>query len=406
MDADIPSVAAPHWLNPQDRRTETAALFERTFQREPEGIWAAPGRINLIGEHVDYHEGRCLPTALPHLTFAAVGLRQDGMLRAVSDLRPQEPFTMALADVAPGAVPGWASYVAGVTWALAREGVAVPGLDVAVTSAVPVGAGLSSSAALECAVAVALAELLGLPLDDAGRAHLAQLCVTAENEIAGALTGGMDQAASMRATVEHALLLDMRTGAAEQLRFRPLAFGMDILVIDTNAHHELNDGQYASRRTQTERAATLLGVRSLRDIDHLDSALADLDETGESDDVLRRRVRHVVTELDRVTQAAQILADGNVAPLGSVLTASHASLRDDYEVSCPELDVAVETAVKAGALGARMVGGGFGGSAIALAPADRLQAVAEAVVETFAAHGFAAPAFLTAPPSAGAHRVA
>lgn len=399
-------MSTERWIESPDLSSQTATLFANTFHREPEGVWAAPGRINVIGEHVDYNEGRCLPAALPHRTFAAVSLRDDSTIRVVSGQMTGNVWSMPLEDVAPGTVTGWPAYLAGVLWALRRDGVEVPGVDVAISSAVPLGAGLSSSAALECSLAIGLAELLGLPTDDDGRQRLAKACMVAENDIAGANTGGMDQAIALRGTEGHALLLDCRTGGVEQIRFNPLAVGLDVLVIDTNAHHELVDGQYAQRRADCDRAAALLGVTALRDVDHLDTAMEDLVETGESNDRLRRRVRHVVSELERVTQAVRILSDGNVAPLGPLLSTSHASLRDDYEVSCPELDVAAETAERAGALGARMIGGGFGGSVIALVPVNDIQRVADAVTTAFAARDFAPPSFLAAPPSAGAHRVA
>lgn len=389
------------WIQPENKGTAAWELFTDAYLLAPAGVWAAPGRINVIGEHVDYNEGRCLPSALPHRTYAAVGIRSDRQLNMVSDQVPGAVRSMSLGDIRPGSVDGWAAYLAGVAWALGRDGVDVPGLDIAVTSSVPLGAGLSSSAALECSLAIGIAELLSLPSDDAGRQQLAAACVSAENDIAGASTGGMDQSIALRGKQGHALLLDCRNGAVEHIPFDPVEVGLDILVIDTATHHELVDGQYASRRADCERAAALLGVSSLRDVTDLTHALEDL----RSEPRLRRRARHVVTELERVTEVVRTLDEGDVASLGPILDDSHASLRDDYEVSCAELDVAVDAAKRAGALGARMIGGGFGGSAIALVPLDGVDNVVAEVSSEFSRLGFTSPGFLQAPPSAGAERV-
>lgn len=422
MSENVETPASAEWL-PAWSRAEGAgrarAAFEDYFGTEPDGVWSAPGRINLIGEHVDYNGGLCMPMALPHRTFVAFSRRDDDRVRLVSAQEPGAPaWTASLDEVGPvgtdGAVSGWGAYVAGVAWALREAGHAVTGFDAAVDSCVPYGAGLSSSAALEASVAVALDDQLRLGLggDDDGRAELAALCIRAENEIAGALTGGMDQTAVLRCREGQALELDCRDGSVRQIPFgsesRAAAGGapddlhaLEILVIDTRAPHQLVDGQYAERRTTCERAAQELGVATLREI-----APADLADAlaGLGDDVTRRRVRHVVTEIERTREVARLLDAGLVSEIGPVLVAGHASLRDDYEVSCPELDVAVASALRAGALGARMVGGGFGGSAIALVHADRAEAVAQAVVGAYVEHDFRAPAFLLAVPSAPAGR--
>ncbi len=357
-------------------------------------MWASPGRVNLIGEHVDYNGGLCLPMALPHRTFAAVRRRDDQVVRLVSSLSPDDVWTGTLAGIAPGLVSSWVAYAGGPAWSLAQDGHTLGGFDAAIDSCVPLGAGLSSSAAIECAVALALDELFGLGLaatGDSGRAQLAATCVRAENEVAGAPTGGMDQAASLRATAGHALLLDTLDHSVAQVPFHLAEAGLELLVIDTRAEHALVDGQYAARRAACHAAAARLGVGTLREVTDLDAALAALPDTIE-----QMRVRHVVTEIARVEQFADLVRDDRVREVGPLMDASHESLRVDYEVSCDELDVAVEAARAAGALGARMTGGGFGGSAIALVEADAASSVSEAVAEAFRARGWREPGFLIA----------
>jgi galactokinase len=379
-----------------------ASLFVRSYGAQPDGVWSAPGRVNLIGEHTDYNGGLALPIALPQRTFAAVRRHDHGRLRAVSTSAPGGVVDVPLDEIEPGTPQGWTAYLAGVCWVLRQEGYAVPGLDVAIASDVPVGAGLSSSAALECALVAALSDLLDLGVlqDDAGRARAAAWCQRAENEIAGAPTGGLDQAASMRATRDHAILLDCRSGAVEQVPVELGSNGLALLVVDTRAEHALVDGQYAARRAACEEAAAALGVATLREVDpaDLDAALKKL-----SDDVSRARVRHVVTEIQRVRECADALRRNDFDEVGRLFVASHASLRDDYEVSCRELDLVVETTLQSGALGARMTGGGFGGSAIALVPADQSETAGRRVLEVFAAAGLTAPApfAATAGPPAG-----
>lgn len=384
-----------------DRRARE--LFAETFDGAPEGVWSAPGRVNLIGEHTDYNGGLCLPIALAHRTFVALRPREDDRVHLVSE-REGGAWQATMAEVAPGSVSGWGAYPAGVAWALGELGHPTGGFDAAVVSCVPYGAGLSSSAALECAFAMAFTAAPGWtgpdPGTDAGRAELAAACVRAENEIAGASTGGMDQAASLRARAGHALLLDTRDGRVEHIPFDLAAAGLELLVIDTRAEHALVDGQYAQRRATCEEAAAALGVATLREIDPaaLPAALDRL-----ATDEQRRRVRHVVTEIARVEHFVALLRSGQLAEVGPLLDTSHASLAEDYEVSCAELDVAVAAARAAGALGARMTGGGFGGSAIALVPAEAGSAVAEAVTAAFALERFAPPVFLTATAAGPAH---
>ena len=363
--------------------------FERVFGATPEGVWSAPGRVNLIGEHTDYNAGLCLPIALPHRTYAAVSRRGDGILRVASAQR-EGLVEVAVDEISPDRPGGWAAYVAGVLWALRQDGFEVGGLDVFIDSAVPVGAGLSSSAALECAAAVAVSDLyaLGLAETREGRVRLAARCVDAENVIAGAPTGGMDQSAALLAAERSALLLDSRSGETEDVPFDLAAGGHALLVTDTRAEHELVDGQYAARREACESAARQLGVKSLREVspEELSDALARLD-----DEVVRRRVHHVVTEIERVRETAAALRANDLDEVGRLFDTSHASMRDDYEISCPELDVATETARRHGALGARMTGGGFGGSCIAVVAADRVADVATAIDEAFAREGFTPP---------------
>ncbi|MPY85202.1 MAG: galactokinase [Actinophytocola sp.] len=372
--------------------------FRREFGRPPAGAWAAPGRINLIGEHTDYNDGFVLPMALPQRITVTAAPRDDDTLRLVSrqaDARAE----LAIGDLEPGGVTGWAAYPAGVVWALRQRGHRVRGLDLLVDGDVPLGAGLSSSAALECATALALADLYDVSL--AG-VELAELARYAENEFAGMPCGVMDQAAAVLCRAGHALLLDTRSMATTQVPFDPAAEGLALLVIDTRAPHRLVDGAYAARRRGCERAAAVLGVAALRDIgnEDLDTALAVLSEPE-----LRARVRHVVTENERVERFVELLRAGRLGEAGPVLTASHVSLRDDYEVTCPELDAAVEAALAAGALGARMTGGGFGGCVIALVPEERVERCAAEVRQAFDRSGFAGPAAFAATPSDGARRV-
>ncbi|MEU5146192.1 galactokinase [Streptomyces yangpuensis] len=372
--------------------------FARIHGRSPDGVWAAPGRVNLIGEHTDYNDGFALPMALPQTTVLAARRRADGLLRLHSAQGDGAITELTVADLVPGAVAGWARYPAGVVWALRDRGLPVGGADVHLDSTVPTGAGLSSSAALECAVAVAYDELYGLRLS---RPELARVAQYAENAFAGVPCGVMDQMASVCCAEGAALHLDSRSLEVRQVPFDLTGHGLRLLVLDTGVAHDLADGAYAALRAGCERAAALLGLAALRDLAEaeLPGALAELP------DGLAPLVRHVVTENARVGRAVAALAAGEPEALGPLLTAGHASLRDDYRVSCPETDLAVAAAVAAGALGARMTGGGFGGSVIALVPAAAAGSVARAVTDAFAAAGFAAPAVLEALPSPGARRI-
>jgi galactokinase len=381
-----------------DRVGPVVAAFRERTGRDPEGVWAAPGRVNLIGEHTDYNDGFVLPAAIDRLVLVAAGRRAGGRLRLWS-LQAEPPADLELAGIGPGKVGGWAAYPAGVAWALGQAGVELGGADLVVDGDVPAGSGLSSSAALECATATALADLGGAGLD---RAALAGLARRAENEVVGVPSGVMDQMVSMLGRAGHALFLDTRSLGTEQVPLPLEAAGLCLVVIDTRAGHRLVDGAYADRRAACQAAAAVLGVPALRDAT---PALLEQHATALGDPGLRR-ARHVVTENARVLAAVELLRAGDLDRLGPLLAASHASLRDDYEVSSPELDTAVEVAVAAGAVGARMTGAGFGGSAIALVETALAGRVADRARDAFAAAGFGPPQVTTVVPSDGARRLA
>jgi galactokinase len=384
---------------PQGTPSERAvAELAAACSVEPDGVWTAPGRVNLIGEHVDYTGGRCLPMALTRVTAAAVRRRDDDRVRLSSDDTDAKPFEGRVDQLGPGAVDGWAAYVAGTLWALREAGIVVPGLDIAVASDVPLGAGLSSSASLECAVALGAAELAGRTDEPALRHLMVQAAIRAENEVVGANTGGMDQAVAMLAEDGAALLIDTKDFSAEPVQLGLAEAGLQLLVIDTRMRHALADGQYGQRRADCERAARLLGLEWLSD-----ATPADVERL--EDPRLRARTRHVVTENARVDRLVELVRAGRIADCGPLLNASHASLRDDYEVSAVELDVVVQAATGAGALGARMVGGGFGGSAIALVSDEAVPAVSEAVVRACRERGLTVPGTLAVTSGPAARRL-
>jgi len=375
------------------------AGFVRAYGGRPAGMWAAPGRVNLIGEHTDHNDGFVLPFALPRRTVVAAA-PDTGRRWTVWSEQTGERVSFGRADAAePGRVTGWAAYVAGVVWALCEADLDVPVARLAVASDVPLGAGLSSSAALEAAVQAALLDLGDVDVPVADRPGLAQ---RAENGYVGAPTGIMDQFAAVCCRAGHALFLDCRSHAVEHVPFDLDAAGLAILVVDTRAPHRHVDGEYAARRAACEYAAAALGVPALRDvdIDDLDAALARID-----DPVVRRRVRHVVTENHRVRQTVDLLRAGRLAAIGPLLTASHDSMRDDFEITVPEVDTAVEAALAAGAYGARMTGGGFGGCVLALVDATAAETVAAAIARAYADRGYAAPECFTARPGSGAGRI-
>ncbi|MGW0995481.1 galactokinase [Streptomyces sp. NPDC002523] len=374
--------------------------FAELYGAEPEGVWAAPGRVNLIGEHTDYNDGFVMPFALPHRVTAAVSRRTDGVLRLHSADVGGDVVELSLDALAPQSDANWTAYAAGVVWALREAGHGITGADVHLASTVPTGAGLSSSAALEVVIALALDDLYGLGLE---RWRLARLCQRAENVYVGAPTGIMDQTASACCESGHALFLDTRDLSQRQIPFDLAARGLRLLVVDTQVKHAHSGGEYGKRRAGCEKGAALLGVDALRDVAYadLDAALARL---GDEEEIVRL-VRHVVTENHRVERVVSLLRAGETRAVGPILTAGHASLRDDFRVSCPELDLVVDTALASGALGARMTGGGFGGSAIVLTEATDVDTLTKAVEEAFAAAGFKAPRVFEAVPAAGARRV-
>ncbi|MEU8851140.1 galactokinase [Streptomyces sp. NPDC048564] len=383
-----------------DTAAAVAERFRELYEAEPEGVWAAPGRVNLIGEHTDYNDGFVMPFALPHTAVAAVSRRTDGVLRLHSADVEGGVVELRVEKLEPESDRNWTAYPSGVLWALRQAGHAVTGADIHLASTVPAGAGLSSSAALEVVVALALNDLYDLGLKGW---QLARLCQRAENIYVGAPVGIMDQTASACCEAGHALFLDTRDLSQKQIPFDLAAEGMRLLVVDTQVKHSHSEGEYGKRRAGCEKGAALLGVDALRDVayDELDAAL---DRLGDDEEV-RRLVRHVVTEDQRVEQVVALLESGETRAIGPVLTAGHASLRDDFRISCPELDLVVDTALAGGALGARMTGGGFGGSAIVLAEVADVETVTKAVEEAFAAAGFAAPRVFEAVPAAGARRV-
>ncbi|MDP9998128.1 MULTISPECIES: galactokinase [Pseudarthrobacter] len=377
---------------------ELAGRFEREFGTPPDGVWQAPGRVNLIGEHTDYNEGFVLPFAIDKTARVAVAVRADSTVRMLSTYGDQGLVTADLAALEPASAKGWTKYPLGVIWALQQRGIPVPGLDLLLDSTVPLGAGLSSSHAIECAVISALNELTGAGLEPEEMVLATQ---RAENDFVGAPTGIMDQSASLRGSKGHAVFLDCRDQSVELVPFDAESAGLVMLVIDTKVSHSHADGGYASRRASCELGAELLGVKALRDVRVADLTRAE----GLLDEVTYRRVRHVVTEDERVLQTVGLLASDGPAAIGPLLDASHVSMRDDFEISCPELDLAVSVSRANGAIGARMTGGGFGGAAIALTPVAAEQQVRAAVVRAFAEAGYTAPEIFTVTPAAGAMRI-
>jgi galactokinase len=382
-----------------DIRDDVKADFTELYGYEPQGVWSAPGRVNLIGEHTDYNEGFVLPFAINKRTVLALGLRDDATIRIASSFA-DEVAEIAIADLAPEALDGWSAYPFGVAWAIGQFGAdlgAVPGVDIFIDSVVPVGAGLSSSAAIESAVALALNDVWQLGFD---RPTLAKIGQLAENKAVGAPTGIMDQSASLLGKRDSAVFLDCRSLEAQVIDLGFAAAGLELLIIDTGVSHSHSTGGYASRRASCEEGARVMGVPALRDL-----TVDDLPRAQELlDDETFRRVRHVVTENQRVLDTVRALREEGPSAIGELMDASHRSMRDDFEISVPELDLAVETALANGAIGARMTGGGFGGAAIALISADSVSRVQVAMDGAFAEHGFGQPVTFTVSAADGAVR--
>ena len=368
--------------------------FLETFGAEPDLVAAAPGRVNLIGEHIDYSDGFVLPFAIKDRTLVAARKRNDSTVRIASAQRRNKIVTVDISRVKPGLKGEWERYALGVLWALGVK----EGVDLLIDGHVPLGAGLSSSAALECSVATAMNHLfdLGFNLEE-----LARLTQKAENQYVGVPCGIMDQSVSLMATQGSALLLDCRDLTTKNIPFDVASSGLELLIIDTQAHHALTDGGYAERRASCESVVAKLGITSLRELT--------MQQLENSRDLLTEiefvRARHAVTEMKRVIECVQALSDSNFALVGELINQSHASLRDDYTVSCPELDTAVDAALAAGALGARMVGGGFGGSAIALIQASKTTETIKTIEKAFSSKKFKAPRFFTSLPSQGAELI-
>lgn len=370
---------------------EIVKAFDETYGSQPDVIAQAPGRVNLIGEHIDYSDGFVLPFAIDSVTKCAIKRRTDDLIRIASAQRPGEIAQLNLDDVAKKLGSDWERYVLGVVWALEIKS----GIDIYLDGQVPLGAGLSSSAALECSVATALNHLFNL---EKSKTELAKLTQLAENQYVGVPCGIMDQSVSLMAKAGYALLLDCRDLSTKLIPVDFVGANLRLLIIDTRAHHALVDGGYAERRASCESVVAKLGIKSLRDLsmDELVSNKAKLS------DAEFKRARHAVSEISRVLTAVDYLAAQDFLAFGKLLNQSHESLRDDYTVSCPELDLAVDTALLNGALGARMVGGGFGGSAIALIREQDAGKISLEIERAFAAAGFNAPRFFDSLPSDGA----
>ena len=380
------------------RSDEVVALFEETFGTAPSGVWSAPGRVNLIGEHTDYTGGFVMPLAIEQRAFVAARPRADRLVRAVAVGHELQPTS--LDDVGRGRPGGWLAYLAGAAW-VARQSLSPEGTDhgwdLALASDVPVGAGLSSSAAITCATLLAMNDLDGWSVD---RQELARWAQRVEHEVVGIPCGIMDQTASLQCTSGHVLFMDTRSQEHVQVPWPDPSTGFALLVTNTNAPHMLVDGQYAERRRLCEEATNLLGVPSLRD-----ASLSDLDAAaGRLSTEQAACARHVISENARVLRARDLLDSGRPLELGPELTASHVSLRDDFRVTVPQLDCAVDAALAAGARGARMTGGGFGGCTVALVDTADAIAISEAIDAAFAEAGFRDPEHFLATPSAGAHQ--
>ncbi|MFZ0325267.1 MAG: galactokinase [Actinomycetes bacterium] len=363
--------------------------FRETFGRAPTHGFFAPGRVTLIGDHTDYTGGWVLPLAIQLRTAVHAALRDDDRIRVTSTAFIGPVHERRTSDLTPNA-DSWASYVEGSVWVLRDEGVAVPGFEMAIASEIPIGAGLSSSAALTCATLSTLLDLCGArwPAPQVARAAR-----RVENDYLGAPVGVMDPMVVMLSRAGHALLFDTRSLERELVALPLHGNGLELLVVDTGAAHSTSGEQYADRVRQCAEATEALRLGSLRE-------LTSVEQTDALDDpVLRARARHVVTENQRVLECAELLRSGRVGEIGPLLLASHASLRDDFAVSTPELDRVVEAAVSAGALGARLTGAGFGGCAVVLIDRDAVDEFASALDLALTGAGDPSPTVLAVVPS-------
>lgn len=391
-----------HAMLPGTDETPAQDAFVAAFGSPAAPTWSAPGRVNLVGEHTDYNGGLVLPFAIDRRTTCSARLTSGSAIRVTSTHSP-DVITVELDALEPGVLEGWSAYPLGVAWALREIAIAsgtadtLTGCDLAIASDVPIGAGLSSSAAIECSVAVALNELWGLELDMMTLVIASQ---RAENIAVGAPTGIMDQTASLYGVEDHAVLLDCETYAVQSVALGFAEAGLTIMVIDSKVEHSHATGGYKERRADCDRGASELGVANLRALTSADlpRAQAVLDER------VFRRVRHVVTENERVLAVVNALATEGPEAIGPFMLASHASMRDDFEISVPEIDTAVEAAMEAGAIGARLTGGGFGGASIALVPTAQWDTIARSVREALAARSMPEPNIFAVRPSDGARR--
>ena len=383
----------------QKLAADTANLFTKTFGRAPRWIVAAPGRVNVIGEHTDYNDGFVLPMAIERFAIMAADKAADG--KKVIEIRNASPnietaFIDVSGPVKPGA-PKWSNYSRGVIAGLMERGLNPGGLDILLNSNVPLGGGLSSSAALEVCTATLIEAVTGRTIVPVEKALL---CQKAENDFAGVPCGIMDQFISVMGRQNNLLLLDCRSRETQLVPMNDPAGSL--LIANTNVKHELVNGEYAQRRSQCEAAARILGVRSLREAtpDALENA------KGRMDDVVFRRARHVIGEIERTVHAAEAVRASNWPTVGQLMYASHASLRDDYEVSCEELDDVVEIAEsignKGGVFGCRMTGGGFGGCAVALVKTELIESISEKICADYKKKTGIAATIFTSRPAAGA----
>lgn len=407
----------PRWIKVLGKETGIAKareLFLEQFGYQASGEYAAPGRVNLIGEHIDYAGGTVLPLALPNRAYAVAAGRSDQIVRVSSKGATPTMVECDLKDVAPGHPNNWAGYLIGAIWAAVQAGI-IParGIDLAMVSDVPFGSGLSSSAAIESVALAAVCGENGIELTEEIRSQLVACAMRAENEIVGAATGGMDQKISLHGKENYLLAINFREGSTRYIPFRLEEAGLALLVCNTNASHSLADGQYESRRRVIDGVAETMGVEKILDAPSAAEcepacvtwAAANQPENEEASawlEVVNRRVGHIWSEEQRTVDAIAALEAKDYEQLGQLMWQSHHSLKEDYEVSVPELDLVVDCAKEIGALGARMTGGGFGGSAIALLPSEKVEMLAELIARKAVAAGFPIPEFEVATASNGA----